>query len=699
MRFLDPISGLIAAAIAVPLLLLLYFLRLRRKTLRVSSTLLWEQAFADLQVNVPFRWLRVSALLALQMLALGALIAALARPAIPGEAPVADRVVLIIDHSASMSARDGELIATSSQGSSDGRPTRLDTAKRQAVEIVRELERSAGSGAAASRPTITVIASAATARIVQPATTFSADAIDAINGIEPSDLPGGLTPALELLESTRAAARGGESETSRSTGHEQVIGVTDSSVTGALRVVRLEAGHSTETTNLGIVAFNVRRDENNPETVRVFVRVTGPGRVPITTGVRLTIDERVVASRVVTVPVGGAAVTFEIASRDGDVVVASLERADVLDADNAAGAVIGPVTSPSIVVVAAARDDGAAEADPFLMGFLESLSPRQLRVMTMDAFTTDVRSSRRDRARSLAGVDLVIFDRVEPDAESMPDQPTISFGAGLPRPGLRLRASAEEAAATGVAVRFDTWKRTHPLMQYVSLDTTIVSPRPRTIAVDESGSTAATEHAVSTVVLAAGPDGPLIVAAEEVGATGSGSTSRVRNVVVSFALRRSNWATDASFAVFMTNAVDAMLGAGAAAEGMWFGAGTPLVVRPSVGAGVVTATGPQQLEADANGSTGPISLGVPHRTGVYSIAGAEVSAACVNLLDIDETMLGGEPAGDVAGGTPATSAPNVSVAEAREPQKSWREIWHLFILAAMALAAAEWILFARASRA
>lgn len=689
-RFLDPNSGLIAAAVAVPVLLLLYFLRLRRKTLRVSSTLLWEQAFADLQVNVPFRWLRVSALLVLQLLALGALVAALARPAIPGQAPVADRVVLIIDHSASMSARDAE---PAPGNAADAQPrTRLEVAKQRAIEIVRELDRSAGTGAA-TRPTVSVIASAATARIVQPPTTSSADVIDAINSIEPTDLPGGLGPALELLASTRAAAAGDESGAARATGREQVIGVTDEAVSGPLRVVRVAPSGTPSADNLGIVALGVRRDENAPDLVRVFVRIAGTAAAPVTTGVRVMLDGRTVASRSVRVGPEGAGETFEINSRDGGVVVVSLERADALEADNAAGAVIGPVASPSIVVVAPPGASGAAEADPFLMGLLESLSPRRLRVMTPEAHATDMETARRERARGLAGVDLVIFDRVEPAEPNMPEQPTISFGAGLPRPGLRLGA-AREAGAGAAAVRFDTWKRTHPLMRYVSLDTIIVSPPPPPIEGVVAGAGTTEGPAAPITVLASGPDGPLIVAEEEPVAP-----ARPRHVVVSFPLRRSNWATDASFAVFMTNAVDTMLGTGSAAEGAWFAAGAPIVVRPAAGATVVSARGPAELEARVDDPSAPVALGTPIRTGVYRLTGARQAAACVNLLSPEETSLGrgaGEPGQTPASATnPATAA---EVGPARADRQSWREIWHLFILAAMVLASAEWLLFARASR-
>ncbi len=76
MNWLSPLTALYAGAITVPLLLLLYFLKLKRRENVVPSTLLWKRAVQDLQVNAPFQRLRRNILLLLQMLMLlGMLIA------------------------------------------------------------------------------------------------------------------------------------------------------------------------------------------------------------------------------------------------------------------------------------------------------------------------------------------------------------------------------------------------------------------------------------------------------------------------------------------------------------------------------------------------------------------------------------------------------------------------------------------------
>src|SRR5436189_793341 len=122
-HILSPLTGLIAAAVAVPALLVLYFLKLRRREMEVSSTLLWRKAIQDLQVNAPFQKLRRNLLLLLQMMLLLLLTLALARPVANYYKGAGKTSVILIDRSASMSARDIK-----------GGKTRLDEAKRRANE-------------------------------------------------------------------------------------------------------------------------------------------------------------------------------------------------------------------------------------------------------------------------------------------------------------------------------------------------------------------------------------------------------------------------------------------------------------------------------------------------------------------------------------------------------------------------------------
>src|SRR3954454_30714 len=129
-KFLNPWAALAGAAIFIPLLLVLYFLKLRRREFDVPSTLLWRKAIQDLQVNAPFQKLRRNLLLLLQLLLLLFLLLALSRPVSNYTPGPGKTTVFLIGRSASMNAGDGE----------NGK-SRLNEAKRPAKDLVALMTR------------------------------------------------------------------------------------------------------------------------------------------------------------------------------------------------------------------------------------------------------------------------------------------------------------------------------------------------------------------------------------------------------------------------------------------------------------------------------------------------------------------------------------------------------------------------------
>lgn len=108
------------------IILLLYMLRPRRERRMVSSLWLWQEAVRETTSETPWQPLRRNLLMFLQLGVLAALALALARPFLPGEAQLTRHLVLVIDASPSMAARDV-------------RPSRLDEAKSQALRMVQRL--------------------------------------------------------------------------------------------------------------------------------------------------------------------------------------------------------------------------------------------------------------------------------------------------------------------------------------------------------------------------------------------------------------------------------------------------------------------------------------------------------------------------------------------------------------------------------
>jgi len=124
MSFIAPLA-LILSALAVPIILL-YMLRLRRREVQVSSTLLWQQLLQDREANAPWQKLRRNLLLLLQLLILAALVIALARPYIEVPTVTTGRIALLIDASASMNATDVS-------------PSRFEAAKARAADVINSL--------------------------------------------------------------------------------------------------------------------------------------------------------------------------------------------------------------------------------------------------------------------------------------------------------------------------------------------------------------------------------------------------------------------------------------------------------------------------------------------------------------------------------------------------------------------------------
>ena len=104
MSLLAPVG--LVALLAVPAILLLYFLKVRRPEVRVSTLMFWRPFVADRQANAPWQRLRASLLLALQLLAALALALALVRPGVSGAIGIGGTTVVMLDASASMQATD-----------------------------------------------------------------------------------------------------------------------------------------------------------------------------------------------------------------------------------------------------------------------------------------------------------------------------------------------------------------------------------------------------------------------------------------------------------------------------------------------------------------------------------------------------------------------------------------------------------------
>lgn len=670
MSFLNPFGALIAAGITLPLLIALYFLKLKRKPLKVPSTLLWKRAVQDLQVNAPFQRIRNSLLLWVQLLLLALLLIVSARPAREAAVTTGDRVVLVLDRSASMNAADGP-----------GGVTRLAQARAAALELVEGLRGSAGA---------MVVTFAQRAATVQAFTSDKGRLRRAIADVRPSDQRSRLEPALAVAEQLVAAGGTDAGDDAPalgvyvfSDGKVHRDGTDVPALPGAeLSFVRMGRP---DTANVGLVQCSARRDPDDPGAVRVFAALSNSGTEAATLNLTLSRDGRVEQTRAVTVPgaaaggpVGEASETFELRIDGGAAVEVFHDRPDVLAADDRARLVVLPARRLRVLLVSpggpsrvylqqALTAAGALEVRPVAPADFEAMDPAAL----------------RDGGEGLGeGFDIVVFDRYAPAAE--PQVASLSFGAAPPVAGLEV-VPTPEAGTRGGLQRVLTWKREHPLMSYVVLDD-VALQRPGRLVVPPAAT-----------VLAVGVAGPLI--AEVRGATG------LRHVSVAFDVLESRWPHHWSFSVFMVNALETLglseqVGAGEAALAYRTGESAAVpgpVGAEAAGGAAVRYVGAGTAEGTAVSGTvrqGRASLSAFERAGSYRATdpGSEApyDRLVVNLLDPLESDLRTADTLDVASAAPVAVASAGALAR--------QEIWPWFAWAALAVLLVEWWLYVRRMR-
>ena len=228
----------------IPLLLLLYVLKLKRKTYIVPSSMLWEHAIEDMKANTPFQRFRRNLLLPLQIIFLILAIFALARPFWRGAASASQNVILIIDGSASMKATDlGK--------------TRFEMAKSAAARIVDDLS---------DGGRMMIVEAVSSPRIISDFTADRLQLRNAISKIRPVDSPTDLNRAIQLASSLAKNQQNSEIILlSDGAGKNNLL---DPANISPIRFV----GFGKETVdNVGITAFEVGQGLSDSSEKQVFV--------------------------------------------------------------------------------------------------------------------------------------------------------------------------------------------------------------------------------------------------------------------------------------------------------------------------------------------------------------------------------------------------------------------------------------------
>lgn len=317
MELLAPLG--LAALAGVPLIVALYFLRRRHPPRVVGSLLLWAEARATVLRGRPWERFRPSVLLWLQLLALALVALGLSYPACVREGVTAQRLVLVLDASASM-------------GATDGSPTRWADALDQAGITVR---------AAPDGSEVALLVSGASTRVAEPFTLDRGRLLATLERLReggPDDGPGDVQEAMLL------AFQLGGTDTER-----RIVLLTDGAFAheelpalpaGQVDVVAVGKGAD----NLAITTFELRRSPDQRFGGSAVVTVANTGDTALTGHLDVTQDGATIEAHKVSLDPGGARTFGMPFSVDAGQFTARLSdvAGDLLPTDNVAHAVLSP---------------------------------------------------------------------------------------------------------------------------------------------------------------------------------------------------------------------------------------------------------------------------------------------------------------------------------------------------------------------
>jgi hypothetical protein len=628
----------------LPALIALYFLKLKRREVPVSSTYLWKRSLEDLQVNSPFQKLRRSLLLLLQLLILLALILAASRPVLRGAGAGGRNLLLLIDNSASMN--------TLEEGG-----TRLELARRQAEGLVEGM---------VGGDRMAVIAFSSRSRVVEPLTADRVALRRAIGSIPATALS---TDLLQALRTAEAIAR------SLPAAEVYLVGDgaygTLGSLTGELERFALKflaVGKGSE--NLGITELDVRRSFGIQKRVELFAAVHNFSEKERKVVLGVYRDERILSAAELVIPAGrSSSYTFD-ATRflpEGETAPALLrleiDQGGLLKDDDQALVRLAPPERLSVLVVGA--------ENPFLDRVLGVEPLVDARRVSLAAFVELSRAGklRSDPAR------VLIFDRAA--GPEPPDRPALYIGCYPPVAELLGREAGGGAAAGAgkpvvvKGVSIVDWDRAHPVNRFLAF---------ADLSIEES------------LAFSGGRGYRSLIDTADRSIAGTVSLSAegrppVAALILGFDIQKTNWPWLHSFPIFFGNALDWLGRAAGSETSPRYRTGEPLVYYP----------GERKLESpafrDPAGRDHPASV---ERGGELTFSGTE-------LAGLYQLRAGGEvletyPV-SLLSGTESDITPRkeihfgAQVVESQAATQETRDLWKWFVLAALFFLGLEWWIY------
>jgi hypothetical protein len=670
---------------------LLYFLKLKRKPLSVPSTFLWRKSIEDLHVNALFQWLRQNLLLLLQLLTLLFLIYAVMDFRTYGQTTEGRHYILMIDNSASMAATD---VA----------PSRLHWAKQEALKEI---------DAATDRDVGMVIVFNSSAEILQSYTTNRGQLRSAVEHIAQTQRPTRIEEALTLADSLANPSRSADDASVRpanvEVGKERTYVAAEGMATdvhiysdgrfpdmpdfsrGNLKFSLHTAGKpgKENVDNVAIVNFSALRDEEDPSKLQVFVRAMNfrPASVQAKILLEIQVNGKLqgIKDKSVSLPArkvepipesgkeeaserdtpGEAAATFELADLDDRanlVLHARLQdNKDQFPLDDEAWLVRGIVRKARVLIIGPPNE--------ILSAFFDQPSTRDVASVAY-LNPGDLNTDKYRKPAVNGDYDLILFDRCGPQKEE--DMPRANtFFIGYPPP---------------------PWKRTEgDKLQYPQIKGWIAKHSiMRSLAALQE-----VELVEAFRLKGLPPRTPKLLETDQNTALLlTLSRQSFTDLVMTFPLIdmegkwNTNWPLLPSFPLFLRNVLYALGNVSDGASEESIQPGQPRVIRPDEAVGRIEVTDPDGKSRSLDrGTRADFSFGDTEKVGVYRVAwnSAWQRSFVVNLLDADESNI--QPRESVrVGATPVSNEQEVG-----QP----RELWKWLALVALGLLLVEWYVYNR----
>jgi len=407
MNFIYP--GAFSFLALIPIIILFYLLKLRRKNVIVSNIFLWIQSYSDARADKPFQKLRNNLLLILQILVLLLLIFTRARPYVNAGFKGGEHTVLILDNSASMQ-------------SADTGKTRFSEAQNSALTLVEQMN---------THDQMMIISVSSRARLEATFTHNKGNLSKIIKNITPCDCSTGMRDALVLASASLKNYPDGRIFLLSDGAFPQLDDM------GQLApVIFIPFGNSCN--NAGITNINLRRSTFSTD-IEVMVEICNFSDEAKEFSIDLYLDGDLIDAHKINIGKGESQweIFHGINAQKGKIYV-KLDIDDDLSIDNNAYSVISPPALMKILLV--------TEGNPFLEHLLSILPAVRVSIL----HPSDYSSGKI--------FDLVIFDGGE--LPVIPEGKFVFLGTKINTDNFKINGETEEPHVIA-------WDKEHSVMRFV----------------------------------------------------------------------------------------------------------------------------------------------------------------------------------------------------------------------------------------